>query len=256
MPTEITARTGLPQSDAPTEGDYEAFCEALSASARGRSFLAEYARRNRNADTEQLLAVIENLQATVAISTSPEARGPIKVQLRGLLDEIGAAQRDIEASVVAMRASRLAELVATVEVRIMDIMATPREEPESQSKPEESVQSRNPDEMPERSHLAVVPTPDQPELPIPSPLAAQSPTISLVRSETIMAEVTFIEASGTPVAPPPAAINPAAVTIEMPVFEAVSNEKSTALVEMPGDAANPLASIMALKEEERLALFT
>ena len=256
MPTEITARAGVQQPDASNEGDYEAFCEALSASARGRAFLAEYARRNRNADTEQLLAVIENLQATLAISTSPNAGGPIKAQLRGLLDEIGAAQREIEASVVAMRASRLAELVAMVEIRIMDLMATTREETASQPEPELAALPRNSDEMPERSHLAVVPTPDQPELPIPSPLAAQSPTISLVRSETIMAEVTFIEASGLPDAPPAAAINPAAVTIEMPTFETVSNERPAAPIETAENPADPLASIMAMKEEERLALFT
>ena len=256
MPTETTALAGLQQPDAPTEGDYEAFCEALSASARGRAFLAEYARRNRNSDTEQLLATIENLQETAAVGTSTNAGGPIKAQLRGLLDEIGAAQREIEASVVAIRASRLAELVATVETRIMDIMAAAREEAESQTEPEEAAQPRNSDEMLERSHLAVVPTPDQPELPIPSPLAAQSPTISLVRSETIMAEVTFIGASGSPESPPVPAIKPAAVTIEMPTFETVSSETPAAPVATPEKGADPLASIMALKEEERLALFT
>ena len=256
MPTEITARAGGQQPDAPNEDDYEAFCEALSTSARGRAFLAEYARRNRNADTEQLLAVIENLQATVANSTSPSVGGPIKARLRGLLDEISAAQREIEANVVAMRASRLAELVATVESRITDIMATTREETAPQPEPEQAALLRNPDEIPERSHLAVVPTPDQPELPIPSPLATQSPTISLVRSETIMAEVTFIEAAGSPEASPPAAINPAAVMIEMPTFEAVSNERPAAPIDTEGKAADPLASIMAMKEEERLALFT
>ena len=256
MPTETTVLAGLQQPDAPTEDDYEAFCEALSASARGRAFLAEYARRNRNADTEQLLAAIENLQATAAVSTSPNAGGPIKAQLRWLLDEIGAAQREIEASVAAMRASRLAELVATVEARIVDIMAATPEEAASQTETEEAALPRNSDEMPERSHLAVVPTPDQPELPIPSPLAAQSPTISLVRSETIMAEVTFIGASASPEAPPVAAIKPAAVTIEMPTFETVSNERPAAPIETPEKTADPLASIMALKEEERLALFT
>ena len=70
MPTEITARADQ-QSDAPYEGDYQVFCEALSASARGRAFLAEYTRRNRNADTEQLLAAIERLQSLVTSDATP-----------------------------------------------------------------------------------------------------------------------------------------------------------------------------------------
>jgi hypothetical protein len=58
MPSESAARTN-PLSNPPDDGDYQVFCEALSASARGRAFLAEYTRRNRNADTEQLLSAIE-----------------------------------------------------------------------------------------------------------------------------------------------------------------------------------------------------
>ncbi len=51
MPTDTTARAQQLQPGAPDEADYHAFCTALSESARGRAFLAEYARRNRNADT-------------------------------------------------------------------------------------------------------------------------------------------------------------------------------------------------------------
>ena len=73
MPTETTARAGQ-QSNAPDEGDYQAFCDALSASARGRAFLAEYTRRNRNADTEQLLAAIGRLQSLVTGLRPPRHR--------------------------------------------------------------------------------------------------------------------------------------------------------------------------------------
>ena len=55
MPNEPLALAIKPPA-APSEDDYQAFCAALSESARGRAFLAEYARRNRNADTEVLLA--------------------------------------------------------------------------------------------------------------------------------------------------------------------------------------------------------
>jgi hypothetical protein len=193
MPTETTARAGQ-QSDAPDEGDCQAFCEALSASARGRAFLAEYTRRNRNTDTEQLLAAIERLQSLVTSNATPPSE-TVKQELRTLLDEIDAAQREFEASVLAIKAGKLAELIALVERRISKILASPRKDA---LKIEAPVPAPNlppePDEEAERSHLAVVPLPEQPELPIPSPAAAQPPSIALVRTETLMAEISFVRA--------------------------------------------------------------
>jgi len=237
MPTEIAARAQQSAPDAPDDGDYETFCAALSASARGRAFLTEYARRNRNADTEQLLAAIAQLQKAVTANSGSKIARTIKAKLRALLDEIAAAQCGLEANIVATKATKLAELVALVAHRITAIMtlvqtesAPPaemtgssipqgsREEPKQESKEE-------PKEAAERTHLAVVPMPEQPELPIPSPLVTPLPPIALVHSEPIMAEVAF--------AGPPA----------------IS-------VAGPSKPAGPLASIMALSEEERLALFT
>ncbi len=61
MPNEPLALAIQPPPEAPSEGGYQAFCAALSESGRGRAFLAEYAARNRNADTAALLAAIERL---------------------------------------------------------------------------------------------------------------------------------------------------------------------------------------------------
>jgi hypothetical protein len=97
----------------------------------------------------------------------------------------------------------------------------------------------------------VVPLPQQPELPIPSPAPTQPPSISLVHRETIMAEVAFVEPSPAPRPhPEPEAIN-------TPVSEpmaAIAPEAMPAAKGVP--PADPLASIKALSEEERLALFT
>ena len=57
--------------DAPDEDEYRTLCAALSASARGRAFLAEYARRNRNADTEALLAAIGRSRRACAPTPPP-----------------------------------------------------------------------------------------------------------------------------------------------------------------------------------------
>ena len=118
-----TARAEQPAPDAPDDGDYETFCAALSASARGRAFLTEYTRRNRNADTEQLLAAIAQLQQTVAANSAPNVTDTIKAELRALLDEIATAQSELEASIVATKATKLADLVALVARRITAIMA-------------------------------------------------------------------------------------------------------------------------------------
>src|SRR5215470_19222336 len=49
----------------PVEGDYDAICATVRQSARGRWFLDEYARRNRNADTRLVLAAIGRLETVV-----------------------------------------------------------------------------------------------------------------------------------------------------------------------------------------------
>jgi len=180
MPSETTARAG-PLSDVPTEGDYRAFCEALSASARGRAFLAEYARRNRNADTTQLLTAIDSLQALISARTT-QTSAPVRDELHALLDEIGTAQRDLEEGVAAIRATKLTELAALVERRISKILASLHGEPAQEAPLLSSPVAESPKEF-ERAHLAVVPLPEQPELPIPSPKASQPPPIALVRSE-------------------------------------------------------------------------
>lgn len=76
MATEAKALVPAAPADDASARDYEALLEALSASARGRAFLAEFARRNRNADTERLLAAIERLELRIAarLPVEPAAR--------------------------------------------------------------------------------------------------------------------------------------------------------------------------------------
>jgi hypothetical protein len=239
MPTDTTARAQQLQPGAPDEADYHAFCTALSESARGRAFLAEYARRNRNADTRPLLSAIERLQVSLVADPAAPAEVLVKQKLRALLDDITTAQNEIEASVMAIRTAKLADLIAMVELRLVEIMApamssaVPREPlPQPDARAEEP-----------RARLAVVPPPDQPELPIPSPPVAQQPPIALVRAETAMAEVTFAE-------PQPA----------FPANEARPDPPAAGPV--TGDPlkastpTDPLAAINSLSEEERIALFT
>jgi hypothetical protein len=243
MPTETTARAQPPQPGAPEETDYHAFHTALSASERGRAFLAEYARRNSHADTKPLLSALERLQTSLNADMATPAETRVRQKLRALLDDIATAQNEIEASVMAIRTARLADLLAMVERRIAAIMA-PVEPDSAPPKPEQEPAPRLFEEPGDetRARLAVVPPSDQPELPIPSPPAALPPPIALVRTDNVMAEVAF------------AGPQPAAVEDATGVTPAADPSPARAAAELP--PADPLASIMALSEEERIAMFT
>jgi hypothetical protein len=50
----------------PSEQDYEAINEAFMETSRGRWFLGEYAKRNRNADTRMVLDAVERIEQSLA----------------------------------------------------------------------------------------------------------------------------------------------------------------------------------------------
>ena len=57
----ISARAALP-----SEEDYAAISEAFMETSRGRWFLGEYAKRNRNADTRMVLDAVARIEETIA----------------------------------------------------------------------------------------------------------------------------------------------------------------------------------------------
>src|SRR6202795_5395438 len=57
----ISARAALP-----SEEDYDAIREAFMETSRGRWFLGEYAKRNRNADTSMVLDAVARIEETLA----------------------------------------------------------------------------------------------------------------------------------------------------------------------------------------------
>ncbi|MEM1287321.1 MAG: hypothetical protein AAGH60_03110 [Pseudomonadota bacterium] len=58
---DVVKKQALPP--APTQDDYDAIAAAVMETERGRWFLAEYARRNRHADTEKVLDALGSLQS-------------------------------------------------------------------------------------------------------------------------------------------------------------------------------------------------
>jgi hypothetical protein len=78
----------------PREEDYEAISNAFMETSRGRWFLSEYARRNRNADTSMVLDAMARLEENLAAQRQPASDSALAAALtaiRGAVDEASAA---------------------------------------------------------------------------------------------------------------------------------------------------------------------
>jgi hypothetical protein len=78
----ISARAAQPR-----EEDYDAISEAFMETSRGRWFLGEYAKRNRNADTRMVLDAVARIEQSLAAQRQPE---PEPVPDTGLADALTA----------------------------------------------------------------------------------------------------------------------------------------------------------------------
>lgn len=87
----INARPNLPG-----EADYEAIREAFMETARGRWFLAEYTKRNRNADTNLLLEAVSRLEGNLAA----QKQQPRGLSLTAALGAIRSAVRQAKATAI------------------------------------------------------------------------------------------------------------------------------------------------------------
>jgi hypothetical protein len=90
----LSARASLP-----SEEDYEAIREAFMETARGRWFLDEYARRNRNADTRMVLDAVARIEETLAAQR--QAPPPPEDKRPEMLAAIGSAVGHAEQAVSA-----------------------------------------------------------------------------------------------------------------------------------------------------------
>lgn len=79
------------------ESDFEEIEAAVMETARGRWFLAEYARRNRSADTEMLLEAIRKLEQAVQDRQTPEGLGHLRRDLMEMATAIAQTKRDLAA---------------------------------------------------------------------------------------------------------------------------------------------------------------
>lgn len=100
----------------PTDADFEAIREAFLETARGRWFLDEYTRRNRNADTAMVLEAVARIESSLAAQKEEQQRQALSEQ----------AAREAQASeppAVELPSSELPEAMAAVKT----IVAAARE---------------------------------------------------------------------------------------------------------------------------------
>ncbi len=62
------------RATSPTDADFEAIRDAFVETARGRWFLDEYTRRNRNADTAMVLEAVERIERSLAAQKEEQQR--------------------------------------------------------------------------------------------------------------------------------------------------------------------------------------
>src|ERR1043166_7858070 len=80
-----------------SQADYEAIEGAVMETARGRWFLAEYARRNRHADTETILMAIERIAAQLRDAQGAAAAERVRRELAEMATAIARTRAEIAA---------------------------------------------------------------------------------------------------------------------------------------------------------------
>src|SRR6201982_2959333 len=135
IPCRLAPRAELmPLPPAPislSDADYEAIESAVLETNRGRWFLAEYARRNRHADTKMLLTAIERIEAVMRGEPSTQSVDRIRFDLVEMAKaiartkaEIAAIKPDIEQHGKFGEATEeLDSIVNTTEAATSDILA-------------------------------------------------------------------------------------------------------------------------------------
>jgi chemotaxis protein CheZ len=144
MPGEPLALSTVPPP-ATADTDYDAICAAVAATARGRWFLDEYAKRNRHSDTTQVLTAIARMEAAVvgdrAQQASHQANQEVRIELLEMARTIAqtraavaesrpdpsqhpAAETTDESADVAAAAERLRQIAWTMRACGIDLPAS------------------------------------------------------------------------------------------------------------------------------------
>jgi len=101
----------------PNEEDYAAIHEAFMETSRGRWFLGEYAKRNRNADTRLVLDAVARIEESLAAQREAAAEADLAEALAAIRHAIAEAQAAANAGLAGLDfESRLAPITKGVRV--------------------------------------------------------------------------------------------------------------------------------------------
>jgi hypothetical protein len=109
----INARASLP-----TDEDYAAIHEAFMETARGRWFLTEYAKRNRNADTRMVLDAVERIETSLAGQRQAQAEAEARAltEARAQAEALANAQAQFQVQFQAHSQAQYAQVDAQPQI--------------------------------------------------------------------------------------------------------------------------------------------
>jgi hypothetical protein len=108
----ISARAAMP-----SEADYAAISEAFMETSRGRWFLTEYAKRNRNADTRMVLDAVARIEQSLAAHKEEALQSEESLQREESLRQeasLAAQERAAAAAAAAAAEDSLAKALAAI----------------------------------------------------------------------------------------------------------------------------------------------
>jgi hypothetical protein len=108
MADDVFALSPISASPAqPSEADYEAIRDAFMETSRGRWFLGEYAKRNRNADTSMVLDAVARIEQALAAQQRLQQQHEIQAAEQSALPEALASIRNAVTGAEAAAATAL-----------------------------------------------------------------------------------------------------------------------------------------------------
>ena len=109
-----------------TEGDYDAICATVMDSARGRWFLLEYAKRNRNADTVQVLEAMARIEAVIRGERGRDAYHSFRADLADMARAISTTRAEVADIAPAAKPPGPPDIAGSAE-RLQEVAWTMRE---------------------------------------------------------------------------------------------------------------------------------
>lgn len=240
MAEHATALSPPPsRQTAADEADFAALLGALQETARGRWFLDEFARRQRNADTLMVLDAVARIEARMAAQQAEPVAGTpaAAADLRRIIDEGRAALAQAAEALVVFDTLKARLDAAGSPAPVTDITPAPKPAPAA-----------------EPIRTAPPPPADVPAIDVPAPEAAMTePPPAAVLAATPAPEP--IRAAPTPApAATPAADAPPQEEAPLSLGQTLLTEGMVTLPAPP--AADALAALRRMTQADKLAFFS